>query len=341
LKELDLKRGGGQVLRTATAIAAAIGKEVKIKNIRRARPTPGLKEQHLKGVRGIAEITNGELKKDKKGSTEIEFKPGKTIKPEIEINIETAGSVGLILQQFQILALEKQIEITVNGGGTHVKWAPPVEYMSEIFLPLMKKYNYEGEIEVEKEGFYPKGGARVKARLNGEKLNKIRIKERGKLKKITGISKASEQLKQSKVVERQKKAAKKELKRKERKNIKPEIEEKYVRSLSPGSGILLRAETDKTIIGADQVGEKGKPSEEIGIEAAEELTEELDSEASVDIHMADQIVPYMGYVEKETFFKTRKITKHIETNIEITKELLNADFIVEEDMIRCLGRNSA
>ncbi len=340
MKELDLKRGGGQVLRTATALAAATGQEVKIKNIRGARPTPGLKEQHLKGVRGIAKITNGELKKDKKGSTEIEFKPGKTIKPKVEIDIETAGSIGLILQQFQILALEKNIEITVNGGGTHVKWAPPVEYMSKIFLPLMKKYNYKGKIEIEKEGFYPKGGAKVKARLNGENLKEINIKERGKLKRITGISKASKQLKRSKVAERQKKAAERELKRKKDNEIEPEIEQKYVESLSPGSGIILKAETDKTIIGADQVGERGKPSEEVGMEASENLREELDSESSVDIHMADQLIPYMGYLDGESFFKARKITQHMKTNIEITKELLNTEFIVEENVVRCLGRNS-
>ncbi len=336
--EIDGSEGGGQILRTASSLAAVTGKKVKIENIRGSRPNPGLKEQHLKGLRGIADISNGELENDKKGSKEIIFIPGEKINQDQKIKIETAGSIGLILQQFQILALKKKINLVIEGGGTSVKWSPPVEYMSKIFLPLIKQYGYKGEIKIEEHGFYPKGGGKVKAQLNGKKLKRINIEDKGEIEKIDGISKASRTLKEQRVAERQKKRIKKLVKEKMKKT--PSIKEKYVKSLSPGSVILLRAKTEKSIIGSDQLGEKGKRSEKVALEAFEKLKREIDSNSSVDIHMADQLIPYMGYLEKESMIKTRKITQHIKTNIDTTKKILKSDFRIEGNKIRCLGRNT-
>lgn len=337
--EIDGSRGGGQIIRTSSSLSAITKKPIRIKNIRGARPNPGLKEQHLKGIRGIKEITNGELKGDKKGSREIEFIPGDKINSKVQVNIRTAGSIGLILQQFQILALKKKIKLTVKGGGTHVKWSPPVEYISEIFLPLLKKHGYKGNIEIKKEGYYPIGGGEIDSTLDGRKLRNIIIKEKGKIKKINGISKASEHLKKPKVAERQKKAAERYI----RKKIgfeEPEIKPVYVKSPSPGSGIIIKAETEKSIIGSDEIGEKQKSSEEVGIDASSKLEKELNSNSSVDINTADQLIPYMGYMEKESEIKPRKITQHIKTNIEVTEKMLNCKFKLNKDSIKCSGRGN-
>ena len=53
--------GGGQILRTSLALSLLTGKPVTIDNIRASRPTPGLRPQHLAGVRALGEISGSTL----------------------------------------------------------------------------------------------------------------------------------------------------------------------------------------------------------------------------------------------------------------------------------------
>ncbi len=330
--KIDGGKGGGQILRTATSLAALENKDIKVKNIRRSRPNPGLKEQHLKGLRAITRACNGEIEGDSKNSREIKFKPGRRINKEIEVKVETAGSVGLILQQMFPLAMKRHIKIKINGGGTYGKWAPPTDYLKLVFLPLINRYGYKGDINVEKEGFYPKGGARVKAEAQKANLKNLYLEEKGDIKKITGVSKATKHLENSNVAERQAESAAREIKK--QLDIDPDIEKKYVDSDSPGSGIILKAETEKTIIGADALGEKGKRSEKIGKKVSKNLVKELRNDGTVDVHLADQLIPYMAYAPGKSVIKTREITDHIQTNIEVTEKITDTEFKIKEKKIK-------
>ncbi len=62
-----------------------------------------------------------------------------------------------------------------------------------------------------------------------------------------------------------------------------------------GSSIVLWAETDTgVIIGADAIGELRKMSEAVGKEAAQKLIAELSVKPTVDIYLADMLIPYMA-----------------------------------------------
>lgn len=52
--------GGGQLLRTAVALAAVTGQEIVVRNIRARRQSPGLAPQHLAAVRAVAELCHGD-----------------------------------------------------------------------------------------------------------------------------------------------------------------------------------------------------------------------------------------------------------------------------------------
>jgi len=71
--------GGGQILRIATALAGICRRPVRVFNIRAARPKPGLAAQHLTGLVLARDIIGGQLIGDEMGSTEIRFKPGKSV----------------------------------------------------------------------------------------------------------------------------------------------------------------------------------------------------------------------------------------------------------------------
>src|SRR3989304_1350773 len=136
--EIDGSNAGGQLLRTAIALSALTQQPFKMINIRGARPEPGLKAQHLEGVKAIAELCNAEVKGLKIGSKELEFHPKEFQEKDLKINISTAGSIGLILQALFISTInsKKQINVKINGGGTWNKWAPPVVYLERVLSTL-------------------------------------------------------------------------------------------------------------------------------------------------------------------------------------------------------------
>ena len=100
----DYLEGGGQIVRTAVALSAVTKKPCRIFNIRRDRPNPGLQTQHLEALNALAELCSAEMKGNKRNSTEVEFHPKEMKFGSIDINIPTAGSVGLVLQPIMIAA---------------------------------------------------------------------------------------------------------------------------------------------------------------------------------------------------------------------------------------------
>jgi len=89
--EIDGSIGYGQVLRTAIALSCLTLKPIRIFNIRKGRPKPGLMAQHLMGVKIAGEFCNAEIKGLKLYSTEVEFSPKSFNVSDKKIDIGTAG----------------------------------------------------------------------------------------------------------------------------------------------------------------------------------------------------------------------------------------------------------
>ena len=113
--------GGGQILRTTLSLSCITGKPVRIFNIRKNRPKPGLMPQHLMSVEALARISGAEVRGTGPNSQEISFKPGPVTAGEYLFEIGTAGSVALLLQSLlPPLLFAKTPSRLVLTGGTHV-----------------------------------------------------------------------------------------------------------------------------------------------------------------------------------------------------------------------------
>jgi RNA 3'-terminal phosphate cyclase (ATP) len=151
------------------------------------------------------------------------------------------------------------------------------------------------------------------------------LEEQGKVDLIKGIS-VSTFLKDRKVSERQATAAERSL---HRRGYKSDIEVVYDESnpFQKGSSMCIWTETDKGIIlGGDAIGEIGKQSETVGSEAADNLLAELDGKVTMDMHMADMIIPYVSLIPQSSHFVTRRISDHLQTNIWVTEKILGTTF---------------
>lgn len=321
--------GGGAIIRIATGLSAITGKPVKIFNIRAKRCNHGFQVQHLEGIKAIAQLCNAKTKGAELHSTQLEFYPEKISANKININISTAGSVALSLQGIMFAAMHalQPVEIDIKGGAVAGKWAAPVNYIKHVLIPILEKMGYHAELNIKKYGYYPKGGAEVFVKIIPSELKQIRLEERGRLLSITEISHASSLLKNKKVAERMAESAEKIIY--EKLKTKPHIETKYVNSVCPGCGIELFANYEFATLGSDGLGEIKKSAEQVGAEAAEKLVAYCKSGACLDVHMADQILPYLALAKGESAVSVAEITRHCLTNIWVIEKFLPVKFEVE------------
>jgi RNA 3'-phosphate cyclase len=318
--------GGGQILRIAVALSAVTGNPVNIYNIRKGRPKPGLARQHISAVRSVAELCNATVKGLAKGSTELEFYPSEIVGNDFQIDIGTAGAITLVLQAFLLPALiaNRKSVITISGG-TDVPFAPPIDYFKFVFLHhLGKLTNASINIQIISRGYYPKGGGRVRVEVNpGKRFNSMVIEERGELKEIHGIVNATNL--PYHILKRMKHTVLKKFV-----GYPIQIEEDFRTTGTTGTGIVLWARTENTMLGASALGKLGVSAETVGISASNVLLDDIKSNATVDLNASDQLIPYLMLADGKSIFKVRTITKHTETIIWLTRKFVDRTVKIDD-----------
>ncbi|HID73958.1 MAG TPA: hypothetical protein EYP43_02780 [Thermoplasmata archaeon] len=86
---------------------------------------------------------------------------------------------------------------------------------------------------------------------------------------------------------------------------------------APGTG---GPDATTVILGADALGRKGLPAEEVGGAAAGALIADLLSGATVDPHLSDMMVPYIAL--HGGGYTARVLTSHARTCIDVTNAFL-------------------
>jgi len=334
--------GGGQILRTAVALSCVTGKPFRIKNIRKGRPQPGLKQQHLVSLQAAAMLYSADVKGDRSGSMSVTFAPGepdpRIMGKTIKIDVGTAGSVTLVLQTLMpaCLFLPKPVTLEI-AGGTHVEWSPPFDYFQRVLVPATRLMGADVKSELLSYGFYPKGGGRVRVSVSPcNSLGPIQLAESPRNPQLHATSIASEHLRKARVAERQLEGAKKILGIAGGSAV-------YVPSLSPGCCMHISSISPGHAIGASCLGQPGKPAEKVGEAAALEMKRMLESGAAVDAHLADQFIPYMALAAKNGTSRILcpELSSHAETNMWIVKKFLDVEFRTEKkgqtSLIRCFN----
>ena len=323
--------GGGSILRLTTALALINQESITIDNIRKNRPVSGLRPQHVFGLRALAEFCGGELKGGTVGSESIIFRPGKQWKTDLHLSIPTAGSIGLVLQTLQIGMLattQRELNINIQGGATFGKWAPSILYIENVTWEIFRKMGYKLELNIDKHGFYPRGGANVSIRLySPTQLHGIKLEHKPSVHVATINSIATNHLKRAQVAERQAEYIQAKLKEK---LIGATKTISYVDANNPGSGVLVYSPTGNTVIAGDAVGEKRKSAEKVGQVALHHYLATLTSQCSVDSYLSDQLLPIMALASTSSTFSTPKITGHAQTNIQLIETFTDVQISIEK-----------
>jgi RNA 3'-terminal phosphate cyclase (ATP) len=160
--------GGGQILRTALSLSMITGAPFRIRNIRAKRAKPGLMRQHLTCVDASRRISQAEVEGAALGSTELVFRPHAITAGDYVFKTGGAGSTTLVFQTVALpLALACTEASTIQfEGGTHNPMAPPVSFLSEVYLPCLHLMGLDLQTTFNTYGFYPAGGGTWSARIS-------------------------------------------------------------------------------------------------------------------------------------------------------------------------------
>ncbi len=304
--------GGGQLLRTAVALSAITRTPVALNRIRAGRPNPGLAAQHLTALRAVAELATAEVQGLEIGSAEMTFTPGGLVGGDHSFDVGTAGSVTLVLQACLPVAFAAKASTHLRiVGGTDVKWSPPLDSFAKVFLPWIRRMGGQADLLSHRRGYYPRGGGEVEISVQPTVAwSPVRLSEPGAVERVRGIAHISNL--SDDVARRMKDAALRRL----HGMPDPKIEERIYPgedAVGQGGAVVLWAEREHTLLGADALAERGKTAERVGEEAAERLEAEVLSGATVDMHAADQIIPYLALADGPSSFLVREVSGHLRT----------------------------
>jgi RNA 3'-terminal phosphate cyclase (ATP) len=341
------KSGSGTIVRDAVPFSILMGEEIHLHNIRAKRDKPGLRPQHLKAMEAAAEISEGRLVGGKVGSREIQFKPGPVIKGgTFSWDIVTAGSTAMLVLCLMPLALFADKPSTYRvTGGLFQDFAPSLFHLKHVLFPVLARMGVHGALRIIRPGYVPKGGGRIEVEISPLRacLRPLELTSRGRLTGLEGVA-LSSLLKQRKVSERMAKVCERTLRSKGHEPHIDVLEDSTgapafdAPALQAGAALALWAETDTgCLLGADMAGARGRTAEFIGERTARMLLEDLDSGATVDRHLGDQVIPFAALAEGRSTFLVPAVTDHVGSRLWLVERLLKAKTRVKGNVVTIEG----
>jgi RNA 3'-terminal phosphate cyclase (ATP) len=307
--------GGGQILRSSLSLSLITQRPIRIINIRAKRSKPGLQQQHLTAVRAAAEIGRAKLDGATLGSREIVFEPKRVEAGDYHFAIGTAGSTSLVFQTvlYPLLLAPGRTRVTFEGG-THNPMCPPFEFLAKAFVPLLRRMGASIELELERYGFYPAGGGKLRAELDGgRRLSRLDLLERGEIRAERATAMVSRL--PLTIAQRELAVAGARL------GWTSREWQMITTSPGPGNVLVLEVEHEHGAEVFTGFGEKGKPAEQVAEEAVAEHDTWRALEVPVGVHLADQLLLPMALAGGGSY-RTGPLSLHATTNIEVLRKFL-------------------
>lgn len=332
--------GGGQILRTALSLSLVTGKPFRIEKIRQGRKKPGIHWQHLTAIHAAAEIGKAEVEGAQLKSAAISFTPGKAVPGTYHFDIGTSGSTTLVLQTIlPPLVLSSEPSMLVLEGGTHNPYAPSLDFLEKSFLPVLNRMGPQVAVTLERPGFYPRGGGRIKIAIEPvKKLNRLDLLERGPVRRchaITVVAGLPRHIAERELSVIQRKLA--------LSHGDLEIKE-LPAAYGPGNVVLIEIESQFVTEVFTGYGERGVRAETVAEKAAEEARHYLARQVPIGPYFADQLLIPLA-LAGEGSFKTLPLTLHATTHIEILKMFLKVSIsteqVGEEEWVVTIGKSAS
>lgn len=308
--------GGGQVVRNVCALSLVTGEAVRITNVRARRSKPGLMRQHVTAIEAACVVGNASCDGLGVGSSELTFRPGRVVAGDYRFSVGTAGSTGLVLQTVLMpLLLANASSRLVLEGGTHNMLAPPFDFISRVFLPIINRMGPRVGAKLVRHGFYPRGGGRIEVDIIPAPLAAIDCIERGMLLERSACAYFAGL--PFDIADREIKAAQKGLDWTDRECFVRELPEDQ----GPGNILMLEARFEHCTEIVSGFGELGVPADRVAKRAVGRMLGFLESRAFAGPYLADQLLLPFALAGGGSF-TTVKPSQHSRTAGEVITQFL-------------------
>lgn len=317
----SLGEGGGQIVRSSLALSLVTGQGFVLSHIRAGREKPGLQRQHLAAVNAAADISRAAVQGATIGSCRLTFEPGPVAAGEYAFRVGTAGSATLVLQTvLPALLLARQPSMLTVEGGTHNPFAPPFEFLAKSYLPLVNRLGPTVQATLERYGFYPAGGGRVRASIQpAEQLAGLELLDRGptigqRVRALVAHLPLHIARRECRTIARQSGWEESAFQAEE-------IQDAH----GPGNVVLVEIESQQVTEVFTGFGKRGVRAEDVASAVWREAHEYLTANVPVGPHLADQILLPLGIAAARghgSALRTAALTKHATTHIEILRQFL-------------------
>ena len=309
--------GGGQIIRSAVTLSAITGRPVDIENIRKNRKVPGLRPQHLLGVKILSKICQARVEGLYVNSTSLKFFPSQGLNLDLQEDIGTAGSISLILQVLipAVSLMKNSLKLSIIGG-TDVSWSPTSDYTKYVLTEALSRIGINFTSEIKRRGYYPKGGGLVEAQIQPcNSLSPISLVER---KTISTKLLCSYSHIPKEIVEKEIQNAKIIL---DKNGFDCEISIKEENALDKGCSILIFSHDKSSVIGSDGIYQKSLSN--LGESVAKKF---IESNLGVDLYLSDMLVVPLSLIKETSVYRVKQITKHLETNLFVASKITGCKY---------------
>ncbi|MEL6346544.1 MAG: RNA 3'-terminal phosphate cyclase, partial [Myxococcota bacterium] len=207
-------------------------------------------------------------------------------------------------------------------GGTHNSKAPPFAFLSQAFLPLIRKMGPQVSLELVRPGFYPAGGGRIEVSIQpATSLSPLSILEVGARQPLRAQALVS--------------ALPRGVGHREILTLRDHIDLEWSdtdiilieQPRGPGNALHVFAPCETVTEVFTGFGERKKRAEEVAEEVAKEVLAYLEMDVPVGEHLADQLLLPMALAGGGRFRAT-PLSLHTTTNIEVIQTFLDVPFAV-------------
>ncbi len=304
--------GGGQIIRSAVTLSAITGKSVEIENIRKNRKVPGLRPQHLLGVKILSKICQARVEGLHVNSTSLKFFPSQGLDLDLQEDIGTAGSISLILQVLipAVSLMKNSLKLSIIGG-TDVPWSPTLDYTRHVFLEAMSRIGINFTSEIKRRGYYPKGGGLVETQIHPCKnpsLISLLKRDTKTARLVCSYSQISRE-----AIEKETNIARDIL---AKNGFDCNITIKEENAHDKGYSMLVFSHDSDSVIGSDGIYHKSLNG--FGESVAKRF---IESNLGVDLNLSDMLVVPLSLIKETSVFRVKEITKHLETNLFVASKM--------------------
>jgi RNA 3'-terminal phosphate cyclase (ATP) len=321
--------GGGALLRTALTASALTQQPLHISQIRGGTNHPGLDLEDLTVLQALASSTQAEVTGGEVSSQSLTFTPKRsigpvTLKPPASKGVRGANGLVVLGTLLPVLARCGVYSDLSAVGETYGTNTLTYDYFAEVTLGAAKRMGLYAYPTLAVSGFGRESFGQVHLEVEPSALHGIEWKERGPMRACKGLI-VSSQLPPtigSRAVQHLERLA-------QFSGLPLKLEAREVPGSNPGLIVTLWAEFEKGLGGVANVGQRGVRVETVAQGAFEALSGFLTSDATVDAHLADQILLLAILAEGPTTFTVPRLTQRLLTMVWVIKQFTPIHIVVQ------------